>query len=215
MPHDTQFEIPQTRSLGGRRAYKGFFGIDIHKIGLSPPDGGEVVLTREVFEAGNGVWILAYDPKVKRIVLIRQFLVGPFVIGAENFTPMVITGRKEQDESFLSAAKRELLEEAGVSHVRSITPGPAFMPSPGYSTEEVETFLAKVDLSSSHPDKAAALEEITPVVDLGQFGLHGEGEYIQAEAWTLQAAIDALDRGEITAGPAVVLLNWAARSITP
>ena len=69
------------------------------------------------------------------------------------------------------------------------------MPSPGGSSERLQTYIAITDLSQAG--------------DI--FGLASEDENIKAEVLDAQRAIDLLDQGLIEAGPAVICLSYFAR----
>ncbi|WP_210526184.1 NUDIX domain-containing protein [Rubellimicrobium arenae] len=152
------------------------------------------VLTREVFERGNAAAVLPYDPESDTVLLIRQFLVGAHIAGRPNRPYQAIAGIVEAGETGQDVAVREAIEEAGCE-IRRIERAHAFLPSPGGSSEYIETFVAEADLSAAG----------------GQFGLEEEHEDIRAEVLPALDAIARLDDGSIEAGPAVVLLAYFAR----
>ena len=68
---------PTVEILKRRRGYSGFFQIDIYQLrhrlyngDMSPP------LQRELFERGDAVALLPYDPQRDAVVLIEQFRIG-------------------------------------------------------------------------------------------------------------------------------------------
>lgn len=186
------------QQLDREAAYDGFFKVGRYKVRHEKFNGEQTeTMVREVFERGNSVAVLPYDPVLDRVLLIRQFLIGAHLAGQPNRPLQVIAGRVEEGETGLDVARREAEEEAGCE-ISWVRPAHTFIPSPGGSSERIETFVAKADLSG----------------DLGDRGIHGlaeENEDIRAEAYTAEDAIALLDSGAIEAGPAVVLLSWFAR----
>lgn len=179
-------------------AFRGFFRIGRFTISVEKFDGtpSEPVV-REVFERGKAAAVLPYDPETDRVLLIRQFLIGAELAGIANRPLQVVAGMIEPGETGMDVARREASEEANCE-VEWVRPAQAFLPSPGGSSERIETFVAKADLSGD-------------LGITGVFGLEEEREDIQAEIITADEAIRMLDAGEIEAGPAVVLLQWFAR----
>lgn len=178
--------------------FQGFFRIGRYHLRHGLFDGGTSdKITREVFERGTAVGVLPYDPVRDRVLLIRQFLIGAHLAGRANRPLQVIAGMVEPGETGTDVARREAIEEAGCE-IGWIRPAQAFLPSPGGSSERVETFVAQADLGG----------ELGPV---GTFGLAEENEDIVAEVLTADEAIALLDSGAIEAGPAVVVLSWFAR----
>jgi ADP-ribose pyrophosphatase len=188
------FEVEE---VGHKTAYKGFFRIDVRQFRHERFDGTmSPVLTRELFERGNSVAVLPYDPVADAVVLIRQFLVGAHYSGLMNAPLQVIAGSMDHGtEGAEEVALREAREEAGlvVSGLRKIA---TYLPSPGGSTEAIALFCALVD-------------------SRGVAGIHGleeENENIRVEVLPAEEAIRLLDAGEITPSPAVIALHWLARN---
>ena len=178
--------------------YSGFFQLDLHRFSFEQFDGKmSDQVAREVLDRGNSVAILPYDPHLDRVMLIRQFLIGAELAKRPNRPLQVIAGMVDKGETALDTARREAVEEAGLK-VHWIRPAQAFLPSPGGTSEYVETFAAMADLSG-------------PLGRRGTFGVATENENMVAEVLTAEDAIAHLDAGKIEAGPAVVLLQWFAR----
>lgn len=191
----SQDDTPKVEILEQREGYKGFFRINVLRLQhetfrgeMSPP------LTREIFERGNAVAVLPYDPEDDTVLLIRQFLLGSHLAGRTRRPLQVIAGGVKPGESGREVAAREAEEEAGCA-IGRVEAAHAFLPSPGGSSEYIETFVAQADLAKAG----------------GLFGLEEENEDIRAEVVPALEAIAMLDRGEIESGPAVVLLSWFAR----
>ena len=187
---ETEVEIVERAS-----GYSGVFRLGLLKLRHRTFAGDmSPVLTREVFERGNAAAVLPYDPRSDSVLLIRQFLIGAHLSGRPNRPLQAIAGIVEPGETGRDVAAREAVEEAGC-RIGRVERAHAFLPSPGGSSEYVETFVAEANLSDAG----------------GQFGLEEEHEDIRAEVLPAEAAIALLDAGAIEAGPAVVLLSYFAR----
>jgi ADP-ribose pyrophosphatase len=193
MPDDKKTtEVINLKLVGG---YKGFFKLNVYDFQHLKMDGTlSPVLTREVFERGCAVGVLPYDPERDEVLLIRQFLIGAHIAGVNNCPLQVVAGMVEPGESSQDVAQREAVEEAGCE-IGQVRKALRFQPSPGGSSEVVDTFVAEADLANAG----------------GRFGLESENEDIEAIVMSAEKAIELLESGEITAGPAVVVLSWFAR----
>lgn len=189
-PSHIQVDVVDTRV-----GYQGFFQIDVHRLRHERFDGGMTeIMVREVFERGNAAAVLPYDPRRDEVLLIRQFLPGSYFGGRAARPLQVIAGMVEDGESDEDVARREAVEEAGVTLGRLVL-AQAFLPSPGGSSERVVVFCAEADLGRAG----------------GIHGVAGEHEDIRVEVYPAAEAIRLLDEGLIEAGPAVVALSWFAR----
>jgi len=178
-------------------AYDGFFKITKWTLRHGLFGGGMgPEITREVFERGDSVAVLPYDPVTDRVLLIRQFLPGAHAAGRPAIALQVVAGMVDKaNETFEDVARREALEEAG-TELGELVAGPPFLPSPGGSSERIVTFCARADLSGAG----------------GVHGLASEHEDIRVETMAADEAVARLDDGTVEAGPAVVLLSWFARN---
>jgi len=188
----TPFQVQEVRH---EIKYQGFFRIDLRQFRYTKFDGSmSGIVTREVFERGNAVAVLLYDPKADQVVMIRQFLVGAHYAGLAAWPLQIVAGMMDQGGTEEATARREAEEEAGVkvAELKKIT---TFLPSPGGSTETITIFCALVDSSTAG----------------GVWGLAEENEDIKVEVLPALEAIERLDRGEITPSTAVIALQWLAR----
>ena len=179
---------------GVRNVYDGFLKVDVYRVSHRRFDCTPLTITRELLERGSSVCVLPYDPSTDRVLLIRQFLIGSHVAGRAPRPLQVVAGMVDPGETDEESVRREAEEEAGCILKRLVV-APAFMPSPGGSSERVVTFCGEADLT-----------------DVG--GVHGaddEDEDIRVEVVDADVAIALLDEGRIESGPAVVILSWFAR----
>lgn len=192
-PADSLIEV---NIVGQTRGYDGFFKVDVYELEHEQFDGSmSPRFVREIFERGTAVGVLPYDPVRDEVLLIRQFLPGAYIAGRDPRPLQCIAGMVEEGESALDVARRESIEEAGCE-IGQVTPAQSFLPSPGGTSEHVETFCAQADLANAG----------------GIHGLDDENEDIRVEVVSADEAIALLDSGQIEAAIAVVLLSWFARN---
>ena len=188
----------EVTKLNEQNVYNGFFKMNKYDLEVETLDGlRKNKVVREVFERGNSVAVLIYDPVFEKVLMIEQFLVGAYVAGVDENSPLqVVAGMIDKNETPEQAALREAAEETGMNNVRRIIRGPIFMPSPGGSSERIFTFVAECDLSG---------------VQSGYHGVKSENEDIRTVVLDAHEAIALLDKGLIENGLAVVLLSFLDR----
>ncbi|MCL5777427.1 NUDIX domain-containing protein [Limibaculum sp. FT325] len=182
--------------LERRPAWTGYLAVEEHRLRHRRHDGGWTQpLARTTVSWGDAVTILPYDPRRDRVLMIEQFRPGPAARG--DPTPWcieVIAGRIDADGNSEATARREAMEEAGLTIGRIIRL-PGYYPTPGLASEYLAAFVGEADLA-------------------GEGGLHGlaaEGEDIRTIVLPLDAALDALESGGVNTGPAMIPLLWLAR----
>ena len=174
--------------------YNGYFRINRYRLRHGLFAGGmSAPIQREVFERGHAVGVLPYDPVRDEVVLIEQFRIGAFVAGFTPWLTEIVAGIIEDGETPEDVAKRETLEEAGLT-VSDLLPMCRYVVSPGGASESVHVFLGRVDAGHAG----------------GIHGLNSEDEDIRVEAlpWTEARAL--LDHGKITNALGLVALQWLA-----
>lgn len=189
--HDTS----EVRNLVRTPLHEGFFTLARHSFEQRQLSGEwSSTISREILERPMAVAVLPYDPVRDEVLLISQVLIGAHLAGKPARQLQVIAGMVDPGEDADQAALREAREEAGCEILR-ILQLQDFQPSPGGSNEMVSVKIVEANL-----EKAG-----------GHFGLASENEDIKAIVMSASAAIDALDQGEVIAGPAVVALLQFAR----
>lgn len=177
--------------------YAKFFAVEDYRLrhrlfrgGLSP------VLDRAAFVSGDATVVLPYDPLRDRVLLVEQFRTGPFARGDANpWSLETIAGRVDADESPEAAARREAVEEAGIT-LGQLIAAPNFYPSPGAKSEYLFCYIGLADL----PDTAA-----------GHGGLEAEGEDIRSHLLGFAEMMALIETGEIENGPLIVIALWLER----
>lgn len=182
-----------------KSAYQGFFTINEYRLTHRQFDGDNTrELSRECFERGHAVGVLAYDPWQDNIVLLEQFRIGAYVyLGGEakqQQSPWlleIIAGIVEPGESQLEVAHREAQEEAGLA-LLALEAIADFYSSPGGTSETTQLYCACVDSR-----------------DVG--GIHGlpeEGEDIRVSVVSYQDVVQLLKKGALNNASAMIAIQW-------
>lgn len=169
--------------------YAKFFTVE--ELTLRHPrfDGGENRMERAVFTLADAVIVLPYDPVRDTVMLIEQFRAGPYLRGdLAPWSLEAIAGRIDGGETPEEAARREAVEEAGLT-IDALLPISQFYPSPGGTNEYLYCFIGLADL----PDSLAGLG-----------GLESEAEDIRSMVIPFAALMDAVRSGEVQNGPLLV-----------
>ncbi|HUG62984.1 MAG TPA: NUDIX domain-containing protein [Methylomirabilota bacterium] len=143
--------------------------------------GRPAELKREVHDHGNGVAVLAFDPGRRTAVLVRQVRVAALMAGTDGLLIEAAAGIVDPGEDPADTARREAMEEAGLTLADLVYIGCPFS-SPGAVTERVHLFLAEIDHGHARGNGGGVAHE------------HEELEVLELPLATLAAMADA---GEI------------------
>jgi ADP-ribose pyrophosphatase len=110
------------------------------------PDGFEI--KRAIVQHGGSAVMMPIDEK-RRVLLVRQYR-----LPARRFMWELPAGRIDEGETALQAAKRELVEEAGL-RAKKWEKLAEFYPSPGFLAEKMTIYTAR-DLTQG---KATPMED--------------------------------------------------------
>lgn len=148
-------------------------------------------LVREVFERGDAVAVLPYDPATDSLVMIEQFRPGALRGDDSPWMLELIAGVVEVGESDEDVVHREAMEEAACE-LSELVPIATVFPSAGACTEQVRLFCGRVS-------KAA----------IGSLhGLQDEGEDILVHSVSRQDALHMLADNLIPNGHTLIALQW-------
>lgn len=106
-------------------------------------NGNTKNLTHEVFGKSDGVAIMLYNPKTKKVILAKQFRMPLYVAGVSNgFSIEVVGGAMDENESSETCVIRETEEEVGykISEVKKVYT--VFL-SPGMGKERTHLFVGE------------------------------------------------------------------------
>ncbi|MCA0204911.1 MAG: NUDIX domain-containing protein [Proteobacteria bacterium] len=181
---------------GRRTPYAKVFAVEENRLRLRQHDGGlSTPVDRAAFLLSDAVTLLPYDPARDLVLLVEQFRFAPFLRADANpWTLEAIAGRVDAGETPEEAARREAVEEAGLS-VMALHSVARYYSSPGAVTEFLYSYVALVDL----PEGAE-----------GKHGLVAEAEDIRTHRVPFTEAMAMIDTGEVANGPLVISLQWLA-----
>jgi ADP-ribose pyrophosphatase len=189
MNPDRQYEILSRKTL-----YGGFFSLlEIRCRHTLFQGGWSEALRRELFQRGDCVAVIPYDPLRDEVVLIEQFRVGALREGEDPWLVEIVAGAIEEGEYADDVARRETLEEAGcpILELRRIQD---FYTSPGGSSERITLYLALVDCTNVG----------------GVHGLAEEHEDILVRAVPFAEALAEAERGKVVSAIPLLGLYWLA-----
>ncbi|MCU7938920.1 MAG: NUDIX domain-containing protein [gamma proteobacterium symbiont of Bathyaustriella thionipta] len=186
-----------------KTGHNGFFVTNQYTLQHTLFSGGQTrELTRECFERGHAVGVIAYDPWQDNIVLLEQFRIGAYIHINEQLTNEpkqlqspwlleIIAGIVEPGESQIAVAHREAEEEAGLKLLALESIG-NFYSSPGGSSETTHLYCACVNSAGAG----------------GIHGLEEEGEDIQVRVVSFAEAVQLLEEGELNNASAMIAMQW-------
>jgi nudix-type nucleoside diphosphatase (YffH/AdpP family) len=176
---------------GRRRVYDDIFKIEEVHLRYELFDGSMSPTVRRLnFERGDPVAALLYKPDTERILLINQFKYPAYEKGPGWITETMAGMVGDEDPE--SAARREILEEAGY-RVRNLEHISTFYASPGGSSERVILYYAEVVES----DKIGS-----------GGGLETENEDIAGIELTVTDAMEQIRTGEIVDAKTIIAIYW-------
>lgn len=173
-------------------SYSGFFRIRTYHLTHSLFIGGtSPTLKRELFERGEAVAVLLYDPAQQLVVLTEQFRIGALEDERSPWLLELVAGMVESGECIEDVARRETAEEAGCQF-SDLIPICRYWVSPGGTNERIHVYCGLVDS--------------TPLG--GIHGLQDEGEDIRLVKLPLADACSLLTTGEINNAATIIALQW-------
>lgn len=175
------------------RVFNGFFKINKFTFRHSLFKGGQSNwIEREIFERGDAVGVLPYDPFLQKVVLIEQVRIGAQASKDTPWLLEVIAGMVDKEhEDLEDVAKRESLEEANL-HIDTLTPMLSYLSSPGGTSERLYLYLGVINSENVG----------------GVHGLDDENEDIKVHVIDVQHAFELLDSGVIDNAATVISLQW-------
>lgn len=153
--------------------------------------GWSEIFHRELFQRGDCVAVLPYDPVRDEVVLIEQFRVGALRPGEVPWLLEIVAGAIETGEAADEVARRELWEEAGCA-ASSLVRIQDFFTSPGGSSERITLYWARV---------------ATGVIG-GVHGLAEEHEDILVRVLPYADVLPLMEAGRVTSAIPMLALQW-------
>lgn len=174
------------------RAFNGFFAIDKLTLKHKRFSGGwSGSFQRELFERGEAVCVLLYDPARDVVVLTEQFRIGALADERSPWLLELVAGIVEEGENYAEVAARETAEEAGCTF-NQLLPICNYWVSPGGTSERVQLYCGLIDSE-------------------GVGGIHGleeENEDIRLHTFAFSQAYAAVESGEINNAATIMALQW-------
>lgn len=156
-------------------------------------NGKSVNLTHEVYGKNDGVAILLYNSKTKKVILTKQFRMPVFVAGIQNgYLIEVVGGAMDANETPEITAIRETEEEVGykISSVEKVST--SFL-SPGILKEKAHLFIS--EYSEENKTKNGG-------------GVADENEEIQIIECSFDEAFKMIETQEIIDARTIILLQY-------
>lgn len=174
--------------------FRGFYKLDrLHLRHRLFAGGMGKLINRELFVRHDAVCVLPYDPRRDEVVLIEQFRIGALDKSANPWLLELVAGLIDKDEQPEEVARREAMEEAGLT-LGALWPLSVYYPSPGGSDERVHLFVGRCD-------------------SVGAGGIHGleeEGEDIRVHVLSFEDALARVRDGRIDNAASIMALQWLA-----
>lgn len=178
--------------LATKTVYQGYFRLEEYQLRFRLFSGSwSEIIQRELFERGSSVAILLYDPLLDKVVLTQQFRIGALKDKTSPWLIEIVAGIVEADEKIEEVAKRETLEETGLT-LANLTPIYNYWASPGGSSEQIALLCAQVDATNVN----------------GVHGLANEHEDIRVFTMESTTAFKAIQQGTINNAHSIIALQW-------
>ena len=176
------------------RPYEKFFAIEEYQTRFRRFDGSwSDTGARAVFNVGDAVTVLPYDPARDRVMLIEQVRIGAYAQGdPQPWLLEPVAGIVDAGESYEQTACRETLEEAHLE-LSALHKVAGYYPSPGGVAQYLVSYVGIADL----------------VDDRRQIGgLDSEGENIRNLLVPYDHLVEMLQAGELVNAPIVMSVQW-------
>ncbi len=193
-----QYTKEDTNVLSVETKYSGFFKMNEYRLNHKLFSGKQSdTFCREIFERGDAVVVVLYDPKKDALLLLEQFRPG---ILRTNDTPWMlefIAGMFNENESPVDVAVREAEEEANIKlEPASVKLIMKYFSSPGGTSECIHLYWSAFDSSK--------------VLSGSVYGLANENEDIMLHVVTRQEALELMESGKISNAATIIGLQWLA-----
>ncbi|WP_114767172.1 ADP-ribose diphosphatase [Vibrio rhodolitus] len=186
-----QFSTHDVEIVSKETLFQGFFRMVKYRFKHRLFNGGwSDVIEREMFERGHAAALLPYDPITDRVVLVEQIRVGALE-HAQPWQLEIVAGIIDTNESAEEVARREAIEEAGIT-IGKLAKVTSYYPSSGGCSERLDVFVGEVDASTAH----------------GVHGLDYEGEDIRVHVVSREQAYQWVENGRFENGASIIALQW-------
>lgn len=192
MTFQLKFGARDVRMLEEEAVYSGHFSMRRLTLQHRRFAGGwSEPIVREVFDRGDAVAVLPYEPETDSLVMVEQFRPGAIRGDDSPWMLELIAGVVETGEGDEEVVHREAMEEAGCE-ISELVPIATVFPSAGACTEQVRLYCGRVS--------SAAIG--------GLLGLQEEGEDILVHSIPRKDALKLLGDDRIPNGHTLIALQW-------
>ncbi|ELY4336584.1 ADP-ribose diphosphatase [Cronobacter sakazakii] len=191
-PRPVTFTKNDVEIIAREKLYRGFFSLDLYRFRHRLFNGemsGEV--RREIFERGHASVLLPFDPVRDEVVLIEQIRIAAFDTSDTPWLLELVAGMIEPGETVEEVARREAMEEAGLS-VGRVKKFMSYLASPGGTSERLSLMVGEVDATTAQ----------------GIHGLADENEDIRVHVVSREQAYQWVEEGRIDNAASVIALQW-------
>lgn len=172
--------------------WRGFFSLAVYRFRHRLFNGKmSDEVRREVFERGHAAVLIPYNPQRDQVVLIEQIRIAALESSPTPWLLEMVAGMIEPGESVEDVARREAMEEAGLTIGRT-KPVLSYLASPGGTSERLSLLAGEVDASQAH----------------GIHGLADENEDIRVHVVNREQAYQWVNEGKIDNAATVIALQW-------
>ena len=195
MGFELRYGASDVRVLEDTRVWQGHYAMRRIKLQHRRFDGEwSETIQREVFERGDAVGVLPYNPVDDSLVLVEQIRAGAIRGNDSPWMLELIAGVVEEGESDTEVVHREAMEEAACT-LSILEPIATVFPSAGACSEQVRLFCGRVESASIG----------------GMHGLAEEGEDILVHAVPRSEAMQLLAQDQVPNGHTLIALLWLAK----
>ncbi|UTA48183.1 NUDIX domain-containing protein [Simiduia sp. 21SJ11W-1] len=189
---EPQFQLGDVEVAEKETTYQGFFRMARLKLRHKLFGGGwSGWMTRELFERGDAVAAILYDPQHDLVGFVEQFRVGALKQPYGPWCLEVVAGMTEPGETPEQVMAREIEEESGLQAARLI-PICNYLSSPGGTDEQLHLFCAICSLQGAG----------------GVFGLAAENEDIRLHVAPAGEVFANLYQGRFNNAATLLCLQW-------
>ncbi|CRL43913.1 ADP-ribose pyrophosphatase [Sodalis glossinidius str. 'morsitans'] len=180
--------------LSRETLYDGFFKMELYHFRHRLFNGGmSQMVTREIFERGHAVVLLPYDARRDQVILLEQIRIAAYDSSPTPWLLELVAGMIEPGETLEQVARREAVEETGLT-VGRCKRMLSYLASPGGTSECLTVMVGEVDALKAE----------------GIHGLVEENEDIRLHAVSREQAYRWVEEGVIDNAASVIALQWLA-----
>lgn len=129
--------------LSRETLYNGFFKMELYHFRHRLFNGGmSQTVTREIFERGHAVVLLPYDARRDQVILLEQIRIAAYDSGPTPWLLELVAGMIEPGETLEQVARREAMEETGLT-VGRCKRMLSYLASPGGTSERLTVMVGE------------------------------------------------------------------------